>query len=162
MYSHFNEEADYGKRGLDAREDKLVNERNDMLTKMVQANSAYVRETERRVREEVAKEKRIVVGKDKGVQWSPPKVQTTKAEVQTEVEEKGVGVLQETMEEKKRKREKKGKRAKDSLPAGGALPAIQEDTEMKDGSASSDGYEDLSGCEKEEDEATVTLRPKYA
>ena len=55
------------------------------------------------------------------------------------------------MEVKNRKDGKrKGKeKAKDSILTGVTPPVIQEDTEMKDISASSDGYEDLSHYEDE-------------
>lgn len=59
-----------------------------------------------------------------------------------------------------KKKEKRQERAKDSMPTGVTPPVTQEDTEMKDKPASSDGYEDLSGYEDEEkDEALVTPPP---
>lgn len=54
-----------------------------------------------------------------------------------------VQVLEEQMEENRKRREKqKGKQAKDRVSSG-ATAVIQEDMEMKDRSASRDGYEYL-------------------
>ena len=154
----FDEEADYWKRRLDEREKEWETKNRELITKMVEANCEHAWEVERRTREEVEKEKKTWSGKVMGVAWSPPAVQTAMAEAQTGTEEKRVEVLQEKMAEKKRKKGKGKERAKDRKPAGVASPVTQEDMEMKDRSASSDGYEDLSRYE-EEGEVMVTPPP---
>ena len=120
------------------------------IEKMVDANILNAKETERRVREEVMKEQREWKGKDKGVQWNLAKVQTMNTETQTEVKEIEVQVQEEKKEQERRQEKKSKAKAKDS---------IQEDVEMKDGSASDNGLEDLSRNEQEEDEAIMTTPP---
>lgn len=67
------------------------------------------------------------------------------------------------MEKKRKGERKKGKeKTKDSTLTRVAPPGYTGGTVMKDGSASSDGYEDLSGYEKEEEDKAMATPPLVA